>query len=218
MLFREAGVARLCRKRSDFMFSRRSFLMVVLTATAIGISIVSIQTQASGDLSPKEARKLIARMAGINLPSDAVRVKSVSALGNSAVVVAQVETAFRFVNENNKWRVAEIRTGDRNWEDVDALVRALNTEKTTRVRAELETIATALEAFKRERGSYVESKSEAKLIDFLSPRYLARVIRVDAWDQPYEYEGSRNSFVLRSAGPDRKSNTADDITRSAPGQ
>ena len=54
----------------------------------------------------------------------------------------------------------------------------------------LETIAIALEAFKRERGSYVESKSEAQLIDFLSPHYLARAIRVDAWDRPYEYEGT----------------------------
>ena len=113
------------------MFSRRNFVLVVLTTIIAGISVSSIQTQAAGDLSPKEARKLIARMAGINLPSDAVRVKSVSSLGNSAVVVAQVETAFRLVSENDKWRVAEIRTGDRNWEDVDSLVHALNAEKTT---------------------------------------------------------------------------------------
>ena len=200
------------------MFSRRNFVILVLTAIVVGTSIISMQTEAAGDLSPKEARKLIARMAGINLPSDAVRIKSVSSLGSSAVVIAQVETAFRFVNENDKWRVAEIRTGDRNWEDVDSLVRALNAEKTTRVRAELDTIATALEAFKREQGSYVESKSEAQLIDFLSPRYLARVIRVDAWHQPYAYEGTRDSYVLRSAGPDGKPNTPDDITRSGPGR
>ena len=199
------------------MFSRR-ILAIVVTAIVAGVSVVSIHTQAAGDLSPKEARKLIARMAGINLPSDAVRVKSVSSLGNSAVVIAQVETAFRFVNENDKWRVAEIRTGDRTWEDVDSLLRALNAEKTSRVRAELETIATALEAFKREQGGYIESKSETALIDFLSPHYLARVIRVDAWHRPYEYEGTRNSYVLRSVGPDGKPNTPDDITRTGPGR
>jgi len=198
------------------MFSRRNLVILVLATIVIGISVISIQTHAAGDLSPKEARKLIAKLVGINLPSDAVRVKSVSSLGKSAVVVAQVETAFRFVNENDKWRVAEIRTGDRNWEDVESLVRALNTEKTSRVRAELETIATALEAFKRERCAYIESKSEAQLIDFLSPRYLARVIRVDAWHQPYEYEGTRNSYILRSSGPDGKPNTPDDITRTGP--
>jgi hypothetical protein len=172
-----------------------------------------MHVRAAGDLTPKEARKLIARLAGIQLPSDAVRVKNISSFGNSVVVVAQVETAFRFIKgDNDKWRVAEIRTGDRRWEDVDMLVRALNAEKTSRVRAELETIATALESFRRERGFYVEAKSEAALIDQLNPRYLARVIRVDPWHQPYEYEGSRGSFVLRSTGPDGKANTADDIT------
>jgi len=76
----------------------------------------------------------------------------------------------------------------------------------------LESIATALESFRRERGFYVESKSEAALIDNLNPHYLARVIRVDPWHQPYEYEGSRSSFVLRSSGPDEKPNTPDDVT------
>ena len=133
-------------------------------------------------------------------------------MGNSAVVVAQVETAFRLVKDDkDKWRVAEIRTGDRRWEDVDTLVRALNVEKAARARAELEFIATALESYRREHGSYVGAKSEAALVDHLSPRYLARVIRIDPWHQPYEYEGGGMAFVLRSSGPDGKPNTADDI-------
>jgi len=193
------------------MFTKRHLALALSLTFLVGASLMVTSTQAAGDLSPKEARRLIARLAGIELPSDAVRVKSVSSFGNSAVVVAQVETAFRLVNEKNKWRVAEIRTGDRRWEDVDLLVRALNAEKTSRVRAELETVATALEAFRRERGAYVEAKTETALIDFLSPRYLARVIRVDAWQRPYEYEGSRDSYVLRSLGPDGKSGTADDV-------
>jgi hypothetical protein len=61
-------------------------------------------------------------------------------------------------------------------------------------------IATALESFRRERGAYPESKTQAALIDNLNPRYLKRVVRIDPWHQPYEYEGSRTSFVLRSAG------------------
>jgi hypothetical protein len=198
------------------MFSKRNLFVLLITATVFGVSLIATQTRAAGDLTPKEARKLIARLAGIQLPSDAVRVKEITPFGNSAVVVAQVETAFRLVNENDKWRVAEIRTGDRRWEDVDALVRALNVEKTSRVRAELETIATALESFKRERGFYVESTSEAKLIDLLSPRYLARVIRIDPWHAPYEYEGTRTSYVLRSNGPDGKANTSDDIALIGP--
>ncbi len=91
-------------------------------------------------------------------------------------------------------------------------MRALNSEKTARARAELESIATALESYRREHGFYLESKSEAALIDNLNPRYLARVIRVDPWHQPYQYEGARAGFVLRSTGPDGKPDTADDVT------
>ena len=193
---------------------KRSVLIVSLVAfVAVCTFLVASHTRAAGDLSPKDARKLIARMAGIELPSDAVRIKEVSSSGNTAIVVAQVETAFRMVKDDkDKWRVTEIRTGDRRWEDLDTLMRALNVEKTARAHAELESIATALESFRRERGSYVESKSEAALIDHLSPRYLARVIRVDPWHKPYEYEGSPSSFVLRSCGPDQTPNTPDDVT------
>ena len=193
--------------------TKRSLLIISLVAlVAAGTFFVASGTRAAGDLTPKEARKLIARMAGIELPSDAVRVKNISITGSTAIVVAQVETAFRLVKDDkDKWRIAEIRTGDRRWEDLDTLMKALNVEKTARARAELESIATALESFRRERGFYLESKSEAVLIDSLNPRYLARVIRVDPWHQPYEYEGSRNSFVLRSSGPDEKPNTSDDV-------
>jgi citrate lyase beta subunit len=194
--------------------SKRTILIVSLVASvAAGTFFVASRARAaSGDLSPKEARKLIARMAGIELPSDAVRVKEISTAGNTGVVVAQVETAFRVVKDDKgKWRIAEIRTGDRRWEDLDTLMKALNVEKTARARAELESIATALESFRRERGSYLESKSEAALIDILNPRYLARVIRVDPWHQPYQYEGAPTNFVLRSTGPDGKPGTDDDV-------
>ena len=195
--------------------SKRNILVISLAVLVMSCALVITSTRAAGDLTPKEARRLIARMAGIQLPSDAVRIKEVSAMGNSATVVAQVETAFRFdKGGDGKWRVAEIRTGDRRWEDVDMLVKALNAEKTARARAELESIATALESFRRERGFYVEAKTEAALIDNLNPRYLSRVLRVDPWHRPYEYEGTRTSFVLRSDGPDEKPNTADDVTIS----
>jgi hypothetical protein len=195
------------------MIKRNVVIVSLVTFAAAGTFFVASRTRAAGDLSPKEARKLIASMAGIQLPSDAVRIKDISSMGNSAVVVAEVETAFRIVKgDNGKWRISEVRTGDRRWEDMDTLMRALNVEKTARARAELESIATALESFRRERGFYVEAKSEAALMDKLNPRYLARVIRVDPWHKPYEYEGERTTFALRSNGPDGKPGTPDDIT------
>jgi len=195
--------------------NKRFLAITCVTILMATCSLVLTATRAAGDLTPKEARRLIARMAGIQLPSDAVRIKDVSSLGNSATVTAQVETAFRFdKGGDGKWRVAEIRTGDRRWENLDVLTKALNVEKTARARAELESIATALEAFRRERGSYIESKSQGALIDHLNPRFLKSIIRVDPWHQPYAYEGTRSSFVLRSAGPDEKQNTEDDVVVS----
>ena len=194
------------------MSSLRKLIILSLISITVGVALIANRARAAGDLSPKQARQLIAHLAGIQLPSDAVRVKEISMFGNSAMVVAQVETAFRFVKgDKDTWRVAEIRTGDRRWEDLDTLLRALNSEKSARARAELEEIATALESYRRERGNYVEAESEGVLIDHLNPGYLPRIIRVDPWHQPYEYEGQANTFVLRSAGPDGKSHTSDDI-------
>jgi hypothetical protein len=184
----------------------------VFGLTAICLLLALAYGQAADELSPGQARKLIANLAGIQLPSNAVRVREVSPMGSSALVVAQVETAFRFVKGGDgKWRVAEIRTGDNRWEDVEQLVRAVNAEKMGRARAELETLATALEAFRRERGFYVVATDERVLVDHLNPRYLASVIRVDPWHKPYLYEGTRSSYTLRSAGADGKERTPDDV-------
>jgi Type II secretion system (T2SS), protein G len=196
------------------MVKQRRWVVLTFSLMATCLWLLISYAQAADDLSPSQARKIIANMAGIKLPSDAVRVREVSVLGSSATVVAQVETAFRFVKNNDgKWRVAEIRTGDNRWEDVDMLVRAVNGEKVERARAELETLATALEAFRRERGFYVVAKGESALVDHLNPRYLARVVRLDPWHKPYFYEGTQTAFILRSDGADGKENTPDDVIR-----
>jgi hypothetical protein len=175
-------------------------------------------TKSETDPSVKRARCLIASLLGVQLPSDAVRIREVSPLAvplssrPTALVVATVAADFRFSKAPKaSWRVAGVRTGNREWADPDAILTAVNADKAARARAELASIATALQAFHRERGFYVESKSEAELIDHLCPRYLSRVIRVDPWLRPYRYEATRDHFTLRSTGPDGKENTVDDI-------
>jgi hypothetical protein len=191
-------------------------LTPAFVAAGVCLLIALNYARAAADLSPQEARRLIARMAGIELPSNAVRVREVSSLGSSAVVTAQVETAFRFARgEDGKWRVAEVRTGDNRWEDVDMIARAVNSEKAERARAELETIQTALESFRRERGFYVAAKDTSALVDQLNPGYLTRVIRVDPWHRPYRYEGTPDGFTLRSTGVDGEVNTPDDVVVSS---
>jgi hypothetical protein len=193
------------------MFARRWFAVAVVSCAVLAVMVADGAVRFDG-LSAGEARGLIARMPGFELPRDAVRVKEVTVLGNSAVVVAQVETAYKFEKDSNgKWRVAEVRTGQDRWQSVDELARSLGEEKASVARAEMETIATGLEGFRRARGFYVDGSSIAVLMDHLQPNYVCRVIRTDPWHHPYAYSGTANSFSLRSAGPDGKLDTPDDI-------
>lgn len=177
------------------------------------------RSRAVGDLDATQAREMIALLAGIELPSDAVRVREVSSLYKSAVVVAQFAAEFRFnKGSDKKWRIAEIRTGDREWTDIDRTLRTVNDEKARRARAELEMIAAALASFRRERGFYVVADNSGALLDQLNPRYLPRVILLDPWQRPFLYEGERDRYLLRSAGADGETGTADDISVSSQGQ
>ncbi|HEV2915506.1 MAG TPA: type II secretion system protein GspG [Pyrinomonadaceae bacterium] len=176
-------------------------------------------TPITGAPDAGRARGMIARLVGVELPSDAVRVREISALYKSAVVVARVEAEFRFNRgADKKWRVAQIRTIGGEWTDVDAMVRAVNDEKARRARMELELLAAALDSFRRERGFYVVANNAGVLLDQLNPRYLARVIRLDPWRRPYLYEGERDRYVLRSAGADGEPGTADDINAAGRAQ
>jgi hypothetical protein len=168
------------------------------------------------DPNVREVRCLLAQLFGVQLPSDAIRVKSISplALGNapSAVVEAQVDLAFRLVRgTDRKWRVTKMGTGGNQWADVEAIVAGINERKRARALEELNALAAALEAFRSERGFYVAAKTESALVDQLNPRYLPRVIRIDPWRKPYQYEGTRDVYVLRSNGADGQPNTADDV-------
>jgi hypothetical protein len=180
-----------------------------------------LAAKTTSDPSIRRARCLLAELLGVALPSDAIRIKAISTMAlpfnskPSALIEAQVGAEFRF-NKGPKgsWRAAALRTGTRAWVDPEIVFTAVNGEMIREARAALESIAKALEDFRGQRGFYVEAKSERVLIDFLSPRYLSPIIRLDPWRRPYLYEGTRDQFTLRSLGPDGKENTPDDIVLS----
>lgn len=174
------------------------------------------------DPSVKRARCLLASLFSVDLPSDAVRVQEVAPMAipfatqPSATVIAWIGVDARLTQDKSGWRVSDVRTANREWVAIDLLTASLNEEKRQRARADLELIAAALQKFRKERGFYVVSDSEAVVIDHLSPRYLARVIRLDPWNQPYQYLGERDQFRLTSIGPDGKAHTPDDILLNEP--
>jgi hypothetical protein len=118
---------------------------------------------------------------------------------------------FRFARGQRGWQVGSIKSGNRDWIDVIGIAAAVDQLKRSTASDELSQIAQALDSYRRDRGLYVVSDKESVLIDHLSPKYLSRVIRLDPWSRPYQYDGEQTHFSLRSLGPDGKPNTPDDI-------
>jgi hypothetical protein len=172
----------------------------------------------ASELTSKRARCLVANLFSVTLPSDAVRIKDISRLSlgpqPSAIAVTLVQADFRLTKDSMGWHVTGFRSGTRDWAAIESAPSMLDTIKSERTTEDLKAIATALAAFRKERGSFVISDKHSALIDVLTPRFLSRVIRIDSWGRPYRYYGERDRFTLRSLGPDGKENTDDDIVIS----
>lgn len=166
----------------------------------------------AANLGANEARRQIAAALGFDNVNN-IHLKNISSgIGGQAIVEATVDAAFRFEQDKQgNWKAVEIRTGDRRWESLELMETAIRKEKILRTTADLRTLATALEAYRREKGSYVAAENNVKLIDILSPNYLKHIIRIDAWSQEFEYRGSATNYRLASSGPDGKANTGDEI-------
>lgn len=173
------------------------------------------QTQA---LTTKRARCLVAGLFGVTLPSDDIRISDISPFGfsfgssdESALITALVQLDFRLARDRSGWQVVGVKSGTRDWIDLRGVTASVDQLKRTTAANDLSLISQALDSYRRERGFYVVSDKESVLIDHLSPKYLTPVIRLDPWSRPYQYEGQKTAYSLRSLGPDGKPNTEDDI-------
>jgi Type II secretion system (T2SS), protein G len=185
--------------------SPRALLLVVVAI--LGVWVLTY----ARELGSREARLKIAQALGLD-NVEQVRVESISPGMGGAIVEAKIETAFRFTKDKSgNWLPVEIRAGDRRWESIEMLKAGIEKEKALRTTADLRTLATALEAFRRERGFYVVADTGSALVDNLSPRYLSPIVRVDAWSHEFEYKGTAAGYRLASTGPDGKTGTGDDI-------
>jgi hypothetical protein len=183
----------------------------VLALVALALSLLWVVAFAR-ELGAREARQKIAAAVGLDKPNS-VHIKTISSgMGGEAVVEAQFQAAFRFTQDKQgDWNVVEVRTGDRRWESIELILTAIRKEKVLRTTADLRTVVTALEAFRRERGFYVVADTGAALIDNLAPRFLGSIIRLDAWAREFQYRGTAEGYSLGSVGPDGRPDTPDDI-------
>ncbi len=86
---------------------------------------------ANAELSSKQARKALTRMAGFELTNDSVRVKSLTP-GTTPEVTAEIRAVFKFEQDDHgHWRIAEIRTAPDRWESIDLIAGALGSPVAT---------------------------------------------------------------------------------------
>ena len=183
----------------------RALVMIALALSFIGVAAIA------RDLGAREARERIAQAMGFD-KAENVHIKNISASGSDAIVEAQFNAAFRFTTDKEgKWQAVEVRTGDRRWESIELMQTAIRKEKALRTTADLRTVATALEAYRRDGGAYVTADTGSALMDNLAPRYLNSIIRLDAWSHEFAYKGTAASYHLASLGADGKPDTDDDI-------
>ena len=123
------------------------------------------RSKSETELTTKRARCLVASLFGITLPSDDVRIKEISPFGlgigseSSSLVESFVRADFRLTRDGKVWRVAEFKSGSRDWVNVSGLATAIDQVKRSAATDELSTVAKALGDFRRERGSFVVSES-----------------------------------------------------------
>lgn len=191
-------------KQPRYLILASLVVAICLTALTAGFTVADV-------LGVRQAREVLQKMAGANLKSDQVRIKNISSGIGGVIVEAQIETAFRLVQENKDWKVVEVRLGDRQWESFELVEEAVRREKERRTTALLKQLEEGLRAYHNDRGVYVDADDIGALLDYLSPRYLAAPVRFDLWGEQFEFKGKIDRFRLASRGADRRSGTGDDL-------
>lgn len=192
------------------------------TASARAEAVVVPSISSEGDAKDKNRGKKKdkkkeepAKKTAEPLTRGPLTIKQLSPMGSSAVAEVEVAAIFSLSKDaRGKWRVTSVEVGGEMVGELEALWRSVNERKAARAREDLAVIREALEAFRRERGFYVVGEDSVVLLDYLSPRYAKRLIRIDPWHNPYRYAGSTAAYTLASDGPDGKRGTADDVTLS----
>lgn len=176
----------------------------------LGTSLLAVSAILA--LNRYDARRAILSMPDLAPGKKDVDVISVSEMGGQATAEVRLNVSLLMTKKGGGWEVAEIRMPDGGWEKVPVLRSALKDLRTLETRrAMLELVAALLLRF-RETGDFPKTVDITALNDVLCPAHLAHPVAFDAWTTPLRYHGEDGAhYRIRSAGPDRKWGTPDDI-------
>jgi hypothetical protein len=164
----------------------------------------------------------LARDLVLEIPRDTLEKADIEVLtvtqvsGSVAIAETRVKTAFRFEKVQGNWVVRELRLGHGQWERVDNLAQTLERVKVVETGELLDRIAEATRKFREANGTLPLFMDYIGLSDQLTPKFLTPLIRLDSWRRPLWAERTpSNTINIRSAGPDGRYYTDDDIVRSS---
>lgn len=163
----------------------------------------------------RQIQATVANFDGLALPRESVEVQSVQVLGDHAVAEVEVKTALKLIRKDGNWQIDEVRLGDRRWEKAEHILRILNQERTATTQEHLNLLVEGIEHYRRVQGRVPQVSDFEALVNHLTPYYMEPVVRIDAWSNPFSYEPlAPDQYDLRSAGPDGKLQTPDDVVRA----
>lgn len=175
--------------------------------------LLLLVTGACGKSLEKQVQDQVRTSANARLNRESVEVTDLKQSGDSAVAEVNLRTAVRMQKVDGEWIVREVRVGDRRWEKIDRIVDAIQASRIAETRGNCRLISEAVARYQQEVGRLPDEGTFDKVIDVLNPRFLEPVIRIDAWWNEFKYTRTGESeFEIRSAGPDGKFMTSDDIT------
>jgi hypothetical protein len=154
-LAQDPSLVRRGRLRNLF-----SLLAAFVFFSATGVVSAHAQRRPRPALSEGDARRAVAATPGFELRTGAVKIREVSPRGSVPVrVLAEVRLGVRLERvedesapqntgdfKQRRWRAAQLRTGDRRWEEFDLLSAAAGVESIGPARRALEELAAEFEA------------------------------------------------------------------------
>ena len=180
------------------------------------ISLLFLTACGGRTMNTRLARDLITEIPRDTLEKSDIEVLTITQVsGSEAIAETRVKTAFRFEKVRGNWVVREIRLGHGQWEKVSNFGQALARIKIEETGEMLDRIAEAARKYREVNGALPSFRDYIGLSDQLSPAFLTPLIRLDSWRRPFSAERTpSNAIVVRSAGPDGRYFTNDDIIRT----
>lgn len=171
-----------------------------------------------GPVPSQVVREQIATLEGARLrPEDVEVQRIVQQTSSRAVAEFTVQMAGEYArNADGDWELVSVRIGDNDWIDLAQLSSALARMRTDETESDLRTLADGIDAWQRANGSLPVLTGVDTLPELLFPQYVSELLPDDAWGEPFIYDVSDGTYSLRSRGPDRQADTADDIVVSGP--